>query len=40
MCPCGPGKLDAANLIEAVNRVAATEGRKIDTMTILRRKTG
>jgi len=31
---------DVANLIEAVNRVAATEGRKIDTMTILRRKTG
>ena len=31
---------DVANLIEAVNRVAATEGRKIDAMTILRRKTG
>ncbi len=31
---------DVANLIEAANRVAATEGRKIDTMTILRRKTG
>ena len=30
----------AENLIEAVNRVAATEGRKIDAMTILRRKTG
>lgn len=31
---------DVANLIDASNRIAATEGRKIDTMTILRRKTG
>jgi hypothetical protein len=27
---------DVANLIEASNRTAATEGRKIDTMTILK----
>ena len=31
---------DIANLVEAANRVAATERRKIDAMTILRRKTG
>lgn len=29
-----------ANLVEAANSVAATERRKIDAMTILRRKTG
>ncbi len=31
---------DIANLVEAANRVAATERRKIDAMTILRRRTG
>ena len=31
---------DIANLIEASNKIAATEGRKIDAVTILRRKTG
>jgi integrase len=31
---------DVANLIAASNRIAATERRKIDAMTILRRKTG
>jgi integrase len=31
---------DVANLVAAANRVAATEGHKVDTMTILRRKSG
>lgn len=31
---------DVANLIAAANRVALTEGHKMDTMTILRRKAG
>jgi len=31
---------ELANLIGASNRIAATERRKIDAMTILRRKTG
>ncbi len=31
---------DIGNLIDAANRVATTEQRKIDAMTILRRKTG
>jgi len=31
---------ELANLIAAANRIAATEGHKMDTMTIFRRKAG